>query len=110
MTEDEFKREVLILQQGHAQQQQLAAASAAQPAIKKKAKAMKSSKEKAQLDRAPRNIPVPLTEAQLDEVESRAREKLPEAFAQGYGYGMDQMETEEPEGEPSRVEIIKGRL
>ncbi len=72
-------------------QRQLEAASAttsapaSQLAIMKKAEAMKSSKEKAQPDQAPRNFPVPLTEAQIDEVASRAREKLPEAFALRFG-------------------------
>ncbi len=118
-------------------QQQLEAASASasapQPAIKKKAETMKSSKEKAQPDQAPRNFPVLLTEAQTDEVASHARENLPEAFALRFGIALppaprshpdpwieaakarktgkeqrkpsDQVETEELEGEPSKVEI-----
>ncbi len=107
--------------------------SLSQLATKKKTEAMKPSKEKAQPDQALRNFPVPLTEVQVDEVVSCAREKLQEAFAMRFGTALlpplrprpnlrmeaekvrktakeqrklsDQVEPEEPEGEPSKVEI-----
>ncbi len=132
LMEEELMREMQVIRQMHAQKQPSKSATRSTPlaAKKKSAEKVKPSEKKAQPDDAPRNFPVLLTEAQLDKVESHARDRLSEIFTQRESDAppprldprieaaearkkqaeqkkpTEQMETEELEGEPSTVEKL----